>query len=170
MTNGVFDVDEVVEGGVTRVYDTSGNFFVAAGPGRLQGSDAANALVDLINGPNIDDTYTKLTFAVEEASIQVDAPDIRQGDQLRITGTTNLAAGDNLLISVTSSSFAATNKSQASGFSGVSGTTTVQRGTAGGNNTFNFTADSSQPPAGHLPGDGRIAAGRRDPVRDLPGD
>ena len=86
MTNGVFDVDEVVEGGTTRVYDTSGNFFVAAGPGRLQGSDAANALVNLINGPNIDDTYTKLSFAVEEASIQVDAPDIRQGDQLRYHG------------------------------------------------------------------------------------
>ena len=144
MTNGVFDVDEVVEGGVTRVYDTSGNFFVADGPGRLQGSDAANALVNLINGPNIDDTYTKLSFAVEEASIQVDAPDIRQGDQLLDhghdqPGGRGQPAGDD-----PSTSFEPTDKSQASGFSGVSGTTTVQRGTAGGNNTFNFTADSSQ--------------------------
>ena len=56
MYNGQFDVAPVTEGGVTRVYDTSGNFFVADGPGRLQGSSAANALVDLINGPNIDDT------------------------------------------------------------------------------------------------------------------
>ncbi len=144
MTNGVFDVDEVVEGGVTRVYDTSGNFFIAAGPGRLQGSDAANALVNLINGPNIDDTYTKLTFAVEEPSIQVNAPNIRAGDQLRISGTTNLAAGDNLLITVTSSSFSATNKSTGTGFSGVSGQTAVQGGTGGASNTFNFTTDSSQ--------------------------
>ena len=86
MTNGVFDVDEVVEGGVTRVYDTSGNFFVAAGPGRLQGSDAANALVDLINGPNIDDTYTQMTFGVEAASITINVADVRPGDPLRIIG------------------------------------------------------------------------------------
>ncbi len=70
MYNGQFDVAEVVEGGITRVYDTSGNFFIADGPGRLQGSDAANALVNLINGANIDDTYTKLSFAVEAAKHQ----------------------------------------------------------------------------------------------------
>ncbi len=93
MTNGIFDVDEVVDAGVTRVYDTSGNFFVAAGPGRLQGSDAANALVNLINGPNIDDTYTKLTFAVEEPSITVVAPDIRPGDQLRIAARPTSRSG-----------------------------------------------------------------------------
>ncbi|MEN6518913.1 MAG: MEMAR_RS02690 family S-layer glycoprotein [Methanospirillum sp.] len=143
MTNGVFDVDEVVDGGITRVYDTSGNFFIAAGPGRLQGSDAANALVNLINGANIDDTYTKLTFAVQEASIQLTIPDVRPGAQLRISGTTNLAIGDNLLITVVSSAFEPTNKSAASGFSGLSGQTTVQAG-SGGQNTFNFTADTSQ--------------------------
>ncbi|MEN6343544.1 MAG: MEMAR_RS02690 family S-layer glycoprotein [Methanospirillum sp.] len=144
MTNGIFDVAPVTEGGITRVYDTSGNFFVAAGPGRLQGSDAANALVNLINGPNIDDTYTKLTFAVEDASIAIAGiPTVRAGDPLRITGTTNLAVGDNLLITVTSSSFSATNKTSGTGFSGVSGSTTVQAGSSG-NNTFNFTADTSQ--------------------------
>ena len=143
MSNSVFDVDEVVDGGVTRVYDTSGNFFVAAGPGRLQGSDAANALVNLIGGPYIDDTYTKMTFAVEEVSLLFSVADVRPGDPLRINGTTNLAAGDNLLITVTSTSFEPTDKSQPSGFSGVSGQTTVQRGTAGGPNTFNYTADTT---------------------------
>ncbi|HTY52385.1 MAG TPA: hypothetical protein VMB35_04265, partial [Methanomicrobiales archaeon] len=32
----------------------------------LQASDAATALVDLLNSPNVDDTYTKLSFMVEE--------------------------------------------------------------------------------------------------------
>jgi trimeric autotransporter adhesin len=144
MTNGVFDVDEVVEAGVTRVYDTSGNFFVAAGPGRLQGSDAAAALVNLINGPNIDDTYISQTFSVEEARITLNVADVRPGDELRIEGTTNLAPGNNLLITVTSSAFEPTNRSAGgAGFSGLSGQTTVQAG-EGGRNTFNFTADTTQ--------------------------
>jgi hypothetical protein len=142
MSNGIFDVDEVVDGGITRVYDASGNFFVAAGPGRLLGSDAANALVNLISGPYIDDTYTKMTFAVEEVSLRFSIADIRPGDPLTINGTTNLAAGDSLLITVTSTSFEPTSKSQPSGFSGLSGQTTVQRG-EGGQNTFNFTADTT---------------------------
>ena len=145
MTNGVFDVDEVVEGDVTRVYDTSGNFFVAAGPGRLQGSDAATALVDLINGPNIDDTYTVMTFAVVEASITLNVADVRPGDQLRVEGTTNLAPGNDLLVSITSSAFEPTDKSQQGGFSGLSGQTKVQAG-EGGLNTFNFTADTTSLP------------------------
>jgi trimeric autotransporter adhesin len=143
MYNGQFDVAEVVEGGVTRVYDTSGNFFIAAGPGRLQGSDAANALVNLINGANIDDTYTKLSFVVEEARISIaEIGDRNVGDTFDVTGTTNLAPGDNLLVTITSSSFEPTDKSQAGGFSGISGSTQVVRGTDG--NTFNFTVDASQ--------------------------
>ena len=143
MYNGLFDVAEVVEGGVTRVYDTSGNFFIAAGPGRLQGSDAATALVNLINGANIDDTYTKLSFVVEDASITIaDIADKNVGDTFDVTGTTNLAAGDNLLVTILSSSFQPTDKSQASGFSGVSGTTKVIKGEQG--NMFNFTVDAAQ--------------------------
>jgi hypothetical protein len=144
MYNGQFDVDEVIEGGVTRVYDTSGNFFVASGPGRLQGSDAADALTRLLDGQNIDDTYTKMTFAVEEASITIEGPtDIRPGGRVNISGTTNLAPGDVLQITITSSAFSPTNKSQGTGFSGTSGQTTVQRGEAG-RNTFSFAADTSQ--------------------------
>ena len=143
MYNGQFDVAEVVEGGVTRVYDTSGNFFIADGPGRLQGSDAANALVNLINGANIDDTYTKLSFAVEEATINIlPIPDKSVGDTFDVQGTTNLAPGDSLLVTITSSSFEPTDKSQASGFSGVSGSTKVVKGANG--NTFNFTVNAGQ--------------------------
>ena len=143
MYNGLFDVAEVAEGGVTRVYDISGNFFIAAGPGRLQGSDAANALVNLINGPNIDDTYTKLTFAVEEARLTIaDIGDRGVGDTFDVTGTTNLAPDNDLLVTITSSSFEPTDKSQAGGFSGISGSTKVIKGTDG--NTFNFTVDTAQ--------------------------
>ncbi len=142
MTNGVFDVDEVVETGVTRVYDTSGNFFVAAGPGRLQGSAAATALVNLLNGAYIDDTYTSLTFAVEDARIALSVADVRPGDELRIEGTTNLAPGNTLLVTVISTAFEPTDKSKASGTSGLSGQAVVQAG-AGGQNTFNFTAGTA---------------------------
>ena len=146
MYNGQFDVAPVTEGGVTRVYDTSGNFFVADGPGRLQGSSAANALVDLINGPNIDDTIAKMSFAVEAASLNIlPIPDKSVGDTFDVQGTTNLAPGDNLLVTITSSSFEPTDKSQASGFSGVSGSTKVVKGANG--NMFNFTVERGPVPA-----------------------
>jgi PGF-CTERM protein len=145
MYNGQFDVAPVTEGGVTRVYDTSGNFFVADGPGRLQGSDAANALVNLINGANIDDTYTKLSFSVEEAKINIiPIPDKHVGDTFDVSGVTNLAPGDNLLVTIQSSSFQPTDKSQASGFSGVSGSTKVVKGNGTAGNTFNFTVNAGQ--------------------------
>jgi PGF-CTERM protein len=142
MYNGQFDVAPVTEGGVTRVYDTSGNFFVADGPGRLQGSSAANALVDLINGPNIDDTIAKMSFAVEAASLNIlPIPDKSVGATFDVMGTTNLAPGDNLLVTITSSSFEPTDKSQASGFSGVSGSTKVVKGANG--NMFNFSVNTA---------------------------
>jgi hypothetical protein len=38
----------------------------------LQASDAATALVEMLNSPNIDDTYTKLSFMVEAPWIRID--------------------------------------------------------------------------------------------------
>ncbi|ACL17693.1 MEMAR_RS02690 family S-layer glycoprotein [Methanosphaerula palustris] len=142
MGNGVFDVAPFKNGSVTRVYDTSGNFFVAEGAGRLQGSDAANALVDLLNGANIDDKYTKLSFVIDEPNININAiPDKNVGDKFDISGTTNLAVGDTVLVDVLSSSFKPTDKTQAGDFSGVSGSTTIVAGDNG--NTWNFTVDAS---------------------------
>ena len=144
MYNGEFDVQEFDNAaGGKDVVDRSGNYFIASGPGRLQGSDAASALVNLINGANIDDTYTKLSFVVEEAKLDIAAvPDKNVGDSFELTGTTNLAPGDDLLVTILSSSFAPTDKSQASGFSGVSGSTKVVKGEQG--NMFNFTVDTAQ--------------------------
>jgi PGF-CTERM protein len=108
----------------------------------LQASDAATALVNALNSPNVDDTYTKLTFLVEEPFIRVDTiGDQTVGSTFTITGTTNLAAGDELLIDVTSASFQPTEKTQAAEFSGASGTVTVQKGEAG--NTWSFEVDTT---------------------------
>jgi PGF-CTERM protein len=110
--------------------------------GGLQASDAATALVDMLNSPNIDDTYTKLSFMMEEPWIRIDTiGDKYVGDTFKITGTTNLAEGDTILMTVTSSSFQPTEKTQTGEFSGSSGSVTVQKGDT--YNTFSFDVDAS---------------------------
>jgi len=108
----------------------------------LQASDAANALVSALNSPNIDDTYTKLSFMVEAPWIQISTiGDHYVGDTFTITGTTNLAVGDQIQMTVVSSSFQPTEKTQTGEFSGSSGTVTVQQGDT--YNTFSFDVDAS---------------------------
>jgi PGF-CTERM protein len=108
----------------------------------LQASDAATALVDLLNSPNIDDTYTKLSFMIEEPWIRIDTiGDKYVGDTFTITGTTNLAEGDTILMTVTSTAFQPTEKTQAGEFSGTSGSVSVQKGDT--YNTFSFNVDAS---------------------------
>ncbi|HVP24728.1 MAG TPA: PGF-CTERM sorting domain-containing protein, partial [Methanomicrobiales archaeon] len=108
----------------------------------LQASDAATALVDLLNSPNVDDTYTKLSFMIEEPWIRIDTiGDKYVGDTFKITGTTNLAEGDTILVTVTSSSFQPTEKTQTGEFSGASGSVTVQKGDT--YNTWSFDVDAS---------------------------
>jgi PGF-CTERM protein len=108
----------------------------------LQASDAATALVDLLNSPNVDDTYTKLSFMIEEPWIRIDTiGDKYVGDTFKITGTTNIAEGDSILMTVTSSSFQPTEKTQTGEFSGASGSVTVQKGDT--YNTFSFDVDAS---------------------------
>lgn len=108
----------------------------------LQASDAATALVDLLNSPNVDDTYTKLSFMIEEPWIRIDTiSDHYVGDTFSITGTTNLAEGDTILMTVTSTAFQPTEKTQAGEFSGTSGSVSVQKGET--YNTFSFSVDAS---------------------------
>ncbi|KAF5088496.1 hypothetical protein DSECCO2_36210 [anaerobic digester metagenome] len=110
--------------------------------GRLQASDAATALINALDSPNVDDTYVKLTFVVEEAQIFIDAiGDKAAGSTFTITGTTNLAVGDTLNIEVTSAAFQPTSKSEASGFGSVAGTTEVMQGD--GANTWSFEVDGA---------------------------
>jgi PGF-CTERM protein len=117
--------------------------FKLQGSSSLQGSDAAEALVQGINDPNVDDTYTKLQFLVEEPIITVDAiGDRHVGDKFTITAKTNLAVDDEVLVQVYSSSFKPTQKSQSGEFSGATGTIKVTKGDSG-MNKLSFDVDSS---------------------------
>jgi PGF-CTERM protein len=166
MQNGVFDVAPATASGtVTYPQNSNGasvyvwndnpsnpgvftangatNDFALTGAGSLQGSDAAEALVQALNSANVDDTYTKLQFLVETPVITITpVGDHSVGDKFTITATTNLAVGDNVLFTVYSSSFQPTDKTQSGEFSGASGTVTVTQG-VGGNNALSFDVDAS---------------------------
>jgi PGF-CTERM protein len=154
MMNGVYDIDWAGEP-AEYVYDyglassgTSGltgpvSLFKITGPGSLQGSDAAEALVQGINQPYIDDTYTKLQFLIEQPVITiVPIGDKHVGDKFTITSATNLAVDDEILVQVYSSSFKPTQKSQSGEFSGATGTIKVTKGDSG-MNKLSFDVDSS---------------------------
>jgi hypothetical protein len=69
--NGVYDID-ICYNNPQFVCDYSGttpvSIFKISGPGSLQGSDAAEALIQGINQPYIDDTYTELQFQIVSSS------------------------------------------------------------------------------------------------------
>jgi PGF-CTERM protein len=148
MQNQQFDV-AMCAGSNTQVCNlqqaTLGNqqIFTLLGAGSLQGTDAAEALVQGINSPNVDDTYTKLVFLVEVPSIRIDPiGDRHVGDKFTITATTNLAVDDEVQMTVVSSSFKPTQKSQSGEFSGASGTIKVTKGDTG-LNKLSFDVDAS---------------------------
>ncbi|MDD5144338.1 MEMAR_RS02690 family S-layer glycoprotein, partial [Methanoregula sp.] len=150
MQNKAFDIDYDADNGYVfnRQLQAQGstdpmNIFKLTGAGSLQGSDAAEALAEGINDANIDDTYTKLQFLVEEPDISIETiGDKHVGDKFTITAKTNLAVDDEILVQVYSSSFKPTMKSQSGEFSGASGTVTVAKGDSG-HNTISFDVDSS---------------------------
>ncbi|MCQ1539192.1 hypothetical protein FTO68_09400 [Methanocalculus taiwanensis] len=155
MANNRFDVieDTTTTAGTTYVrmrgsVATSGaDVFIAAGPGRLQGSNAAEALIRLLDSQNIDDTYMRTTFLIEEPRIEIDT--IRTtytAERFMITGRTNLAVGNDLLVEVVSSAFGHTSKTKPEPFSGASGITKVVPGDAFSQRFF-FEVD----PAAFLP-------------------
>ncbi|PWR73663.1 PGF-CTERM sorting domain-containing protein [Methanospirillum stamsii] len=122
--------------------------FKLGGSGALQGTDAAEALVQAINSAMVDDTYTKLQFLVEEPKVTINPIGEQSvGSKFEISGTTNLMYDDNdLLVEVTSSSFKPTDKSQSGEFSGATGTVKVQQGTDGLNKwAFNVDASTFKP-------------------------
>jgi PGF-CTERM protein len=147
MMNGIADI--VGPGGVDCIWaqpaQASAKTTANGTPVRiagLQASDAATALVEMLNSPDIDDTYTKLSFMIEEPWLRIDTiGDKYVGETFKITGTTNLAEGDQILMTVTSSSFQPTEKTQTGEFSGSSGTVTVQKGDT--YNTFSYDVDAS---------------------------
>jgi hypothetical protein len=147
MENGQFDiVYNPATGEITnKMLGTTGTtIFKLTGAGSLQGSDAAEALIQAINDPNVDDTYTKLQFLVEEPLIQINAiGDKKIGDKFTITAKTNLAVDDVVLVEVYSSSFKPTQKSQSGEFSGATGSVKVTKGVNSGMNLISFDVDAA---------------------------
>ena len=153
MQNNRFDVTTTTDGNFNvwvqnlMLIDTATKvptrIFKLGGAGSLQGSDAAEALVQGINDANVDDTYTKLQFLIEEPVIRIDPiGDKHVGDKFTITAQTNLAVDDEILVQVYSSSFKPTQKSQSGEFSGATGTVKVTKGDSG-MNKISFDVDSS---------------------------
>lgn len=117
--------------------------FKLGGSGSLQGSDAAQALIEAISDPNVDDTYTKFQFLVETPYIYITPiTDKHIGDKFTISAQTNLAIDDEVLMEVYSSSFTPTQKSQSGEFSGATGTIKVEKGDSG-LNKLTFEVDSA---------------------------
>ena len=108
----------------------------------LQAAEAANALIDALESPFVNDAYTKLTFFLEDAWIRIDPiGDQSAGSTFTISGTTNLAAGENVIVEVTSASFQPGQTGQTTGFSSDAGTVTIQAGETA--NTWSFEVDGS---------------------------
>ena len=101
MYNGVFDVTvgrSTPSPGQTSVVSTEGGSFVIDGQGKLQGSAAAYALMNLLDSQNIDDTYTVTTFFLEEPWIRADEIEAWPvGSTIELEGTTNIAPGEHLV-------------------------------------------------------------------------
>ncbi len=118
-SNEIFDVieDKTTTPGITyaRIRGTNetlgADVFIIQGTGRLQGSDAAEALVSLIQ--KVDDFSTVSgMFTIEEPWVRINTISDREaGSRFTITGTTNVAADNELAIQVLASSLGSTTKS-----------------------------------------------------------
>jgi PGF-CTERM protein len=108
----------------------------------LQAPAAASALINALDSPNIPDTYVKLTFVVDEPLLTIDPIGTKEaGSKFTITGTTNLAVGNTLIVDVTSAAFQPGEKTDASAFSGTGGSTIVEKGN--GMNKWSFEVDAT---------------------------
>jgi hypothetical protein len=117
--------------------------FTISGSGSLQGPDSAQALVNAIGSQNIDDTFATYSFYISPPTALINPiGDHYAGDKFTISGSTNLAAGDELMVEVTSSSFKPTEKAQSGEFSGASGVVKVIPG-SGGYNHWSFDVDAT---------------------------
>ena len=146
MYNGVFDAQldsEKTYFYIENAQDNQQASFYVSGPNKLQGSNAADALTKMIDNANIDDIYTKLTFTVTEPRIDITNPgDQGVGTKFTISGTTNLAVGDQIIVEVQSSSFEAVDKTSSSITDGTSMTTKVVAG-EGTDNVWSVEVDTT---------------------------
>ncbi|MEG3056424.1 MAG: PGF-CTERM sorting domain-containing protein [Methanoculleus sp.] len=84
----------------------------------------------------------KLTFVIDEPWLFIDPIGTKEaGSKFTITGTTNLAVGNTLVVDVTSAAFQPGAKTEASAFSGTGGSTIVEKGD--GANKWSFEVDAT---------------------------
>ncbi len=147
MINGQFDIIyDRASGKIINRQLGNGNgmdIFTISGAGSLQGPDSAQALVNAIGSQYIDDTFATYSFYISPPTALINPIGDRSvGDKFTISGSTNLAAGDDLMVEVISSSFKPTEKSQSGEFSGSSGKVKVVPG-SGGYNRWSFSVDAT---------------------------
>jgi hypothetical protein len=104
MLNGEFDVFPIEESIRTIVKNTqNSDFFVVDGISKIAGPEAAKYFVEMINTSHVDDTYTKLSFLVEEPLITINPlGEIIVGKPMLINGSTNISTDHDLLVEVKS--------------------------------------------------------------------
>ena len=116
--------------------------FSIDGPLSKKGADAAMALVQSLNNPGIDDTYTKLQFLIEKPMIRFDPiSDKHIGDKFTITAGTNLAIDDEIVFD-----FSSVNPDPIKKFPEIEkGITMIVRVTKGdgGGNRLSFDVDTA---------------------------
>jgi len=145
MMNNTFDVyvDTLNKSVLSNSPNATTPLFSIEGTGGLHGVDAAMAVVNAINDPGIDDTYTKCMFSVELPMIHINPIEKKHvGELFTITALTNLAVDSEILIEVYSLSFDPNKKIQVGEFSGATGVIKVARGESG-YNKFSFDVDTS---------------------------
>jgi hypothetical protein len=101
MQNGELDVFPTIEG-INRIVKNNKNrdFFVVGTPGTL-GAEGAQSLVTMINTSHVDDTYTKLSFLVEDPAITIDSiENIKVGQLILVKGSTNISPEHDLLFEI----------------------------------------------------------------------
>ncbi|MCZ0861437.1 hypothetical protein O0S10_09440 [Methanocorpusculum sp. MG] len=152
-TGSTFSVGPVTVGSTTYItvkpgsgVPADGDSFVVQGPNALQGSQAAYALEQMLQSPNIPDLSQTFTFTIEYPTITISSIGTQyMGTPFTVSGTTNLAAGDNLLVDVRVATFWPMSKEEAnaqdssSWSQGDSGSVIVQQGTTSGQNFWSFS-------------------------------
>ncbi|MCQ2356254.1 MAG: hypothetical protein MJ014_04470 [Methanocorpusculum sp.] len=113
------------------------------GSGRLQGFAAANALVKMLVSPYIDDLYTTLTLTVRSPYIEITPVGTRYlGESFVVTGRTNLAPQDKLLVEVMPAFFVPSGKNDPVSSYGTLGSVAVVKGSP--DNSWSFSVDGSK--------------------------
>jgi trimeric autotransporter adhesin len=145
MMNGQFDItyDSSTGNVINQQLGSGTAIFQLGKTGSLQSPDAASALMRAISSQNIDDTFATAAFSVSPPDAFIKPVGTHTvGEKFDITGSTNLAVGDNLQVDVYSSSFKPTGKNQDSAFSGASGVVQVLPGSSG-LNSWSFSVDAT---------------------------